>query len=306
MCCTWVVDVSLSISLIVRPPADEAVVEELRNVVQVLRAGGHRVSPRMTFGTFDAVRFARAAARRHADVVLAAGGDGTVNEVVNGLVQCDWQPRLGVVPIGTANDFANTLGIPESVWDAIDVALRGRASAVDVGEVNGRKFINVSSGGFGADVTGSASQEAKRRLGKLAYLLTGARKLVELKPARACFVGDTGVIHDGEFIFFAVGNARQTGGGQLVTPRAELGDSKLDVVIVPALARLDFLALLPELRAGTHLDSPDVIYVQTRRLEVSAEQPMRVNADGEAVRARRFSYRILERPLSVMQPWVAT
>ncbi|MGH7461210.1 MAG: diacylglycerol/lipid kinase family protein, partial [Longimicrobiales bacterium] len=83
------------------------------------------------------------------------------------------------------------------------------------------------------------------------------------------------------------------------------GDSKLDVMIVPALPRLDFLALLPDLRAGTHLESSDVLYVQTQTLEVQADAPVRVNADGEAMRARTLRYRILERPLSVMLPWDA-
>ena len=294
---------SLKISLIVRPPGNEAVVKELRSAVRVLRAAGHVVTPRMTFEAYDAVRFARAAARRHFDVVLAAGGDGTINEVVNGITRCEWQPRLGVVPIGTANDFAHTLQLPASAEEAVDVALGGRPAAIDVGEVNRRRFINVSTGGFGAEATESAAQESKRKLGKLAYLLTGARKLVDMKPGRARFLAAEGEIYNGEFFFFAVGNARRTGGGQLVTPRAELGDCKLNVVIVPALARLDFLALLPDLRAGTHLESPDVIYVQTQSLQVHAEESVRVNADGEALRGRVFDYRILERPLSVMLPW---
>ncbi|MGH7467287.1 MAG: diacylglycerol/lipid kinase family protein [Longimicrobiales bacterium] len=296
---------SLKISLIVRPPGDEGVVGELREAVKLLRAAGHQVSSRMTFGTFDAVRFARVAARRRCDLVLAAGGDGTINEVVNGMARCGWQPRLGIVPIGTANDFAHTLRLPERIEDAVEVALSGRPAAVDVGEVNGRCFINVSTGGFGADATASASLEAKRKLGKLAYLLTGARKLVELKPNRARFTGDDGEIYKGEFFFYAVGNARSTGGGQRVTPRADIGDGKLDVVIVPALPRLDFLALLPDLRAGTHLESSDVLYVQTRVLDVQSDTPMRINADGEAVRGRAFHYAILERPLSTMLPWDA-
>jgi lipid kinase YegS len=293
----------LRIALVVRPPGNEALVEELRAAVKMLRASGHHVEPRMTFETFDAVRFARVAARRRYDLVLAAGGDGTINEVVNGVVRCDWQPRLGIIPIGTANDFARTLGLPDEPEDAIDVALGGRPAAVDVGEVNRRCFINVSTGGFGAEATESAPLESKRKLGRLAYLLTGARKLVHMESASARFVGDAGEIYGGEFFFFAVGNARRTGGGQLVAPRARLGDSLLDVVIVPALPRLDFLALLPDLRAGTHLDSPDVLYVQTRTLEVHADAPLRVNADGEPMRARSFCYRILERPLSVMMPW---
>ena len=294
---------ALKISLIVRPPGDESVVEELRGLVKSLRAAGHHVSPRMTFEARDAVRFARAAAHRKYDLVLAAGGDGTINEVVNGLARSEWQPRLGVIPIGTANDFARGLQLPESAEDALDVAIFGRPVAIDVAEVNHRCFINVSTGGFGAEATESAPREAKRKLGKLAYIVTGAKKLVDLKPTQARFVGDDGEIYKGKFFFFAVGNARRTGGGTLVTPRADVVDNKLDVVIVPALPRLDFLALLPDLRAGTHLDSEDVLYLQTENLEVEAGTSLRVNADGEAMRGRAFHYRILERPLSVMVPW---
>lgn len=294
---------ALKISLIIRPPGDEAVVAELGRLVRSLRAAGHRVSPRLTFEARDAARFARGAAGRNYDLVLAAGGDGTINEVVNGLARSEWQPRLGVIPIGTANDFANGLHLPLSAEDSLDVAIFGRPVAMDVAEVNRRCFINVSTGGFGAEATESASLESKRKLGKLAYILTGARKLVDLKPSRARFVGDEGEIYDGDFFFFAVGNARRTGGGTLVTPRADVEDYKLDIVIVPAHSRMDFLALLPDLRAGTHLDSDDVLYVQTRQFEVNADQAFRVNADGEAMRGRSFRYRILERPLSVMVPW---
>ncbi|HET9984695.1 MAG TPA: diacylglycerol kinase family protein [Longimicrobiales bacterium] len=286
--------------MIIRPRGADARIEELRQAVQRLRAQGHRVRPRLTFEGGDARRFAENAARAHCDMVLAAGGDGTINEVVNGIVRSRWQPRLGIVPVGTANDFASGLGLPAGVSDAVGVAVRGRPLAVDVARVNRRFFINVSTGGFGAEATAGSAPEQKRRLGAFAYILAGAKQLVGMTPTAARFIVNGEVLHDGGFLVFAVGNARQTGGGTLITPRARYGDGKLDLVVVPALSRLDFLSLLPDLRTGSHLESPDVLYVQASEIMVEARSPITVNADGEPMAGRRFRYGIRRRPLTVM------
>jgi diacylglycerol kinase (ATP) len=171
---------------------------------------------------------------------------------------------------------------------------------VDVARVNRRCFINVSTGGFGADATRGASRMAKRRLGALAYLVHGARRLMDFEPSPARFVVDGEVVHDGPFIFFAVGNARWTGGGTRVTPRADHGDGKLDVVVVTGDSRLDFLTLLPDLRAGTHLESPDVRYLRASVFEVESAARIPVNADGETVAGRSFRYSLDEVRLPVM------
>lgn len=292
----------LKISIIMHPRGEPERVEELRQAVARLREEGHRVTPRLTFEAGDATYFAREAARTRADLVIAAGGDGTVNEVVNGVVRSAWQPRLGILPIGTANDFAAGLGLPTELEEAIRVAVGGRPTTVDVARVNKRFFVNVSTGGFGAEATESTSPETKRLLGPLAYLITGVREFVELHPTRARFEADGELLYTGDFLLFAVGNARQTGGGSLLTPRAEFGDGKLDVLVVPAMPRLEFLALLPDLRAGTHLESPDVIYIQTPALTVHATETLSVNADGEPLRARRFRYSLHSRPITVMVP----
>ncbi|NIR61205.1 MAG: YegS/Rv2252/BmrU family lipid kinase, partial [Gammaproteobacteria bacterium] len=240
------------------PRGEPERIEELRAVVRRLRAEGHEVTPRLTFEAGDAVHFAREAVRARVDLVIAVGGDGTVNEVVNGLGRARWQPRLGIVPIGTANDFAAGLGLPHAVPEAVRVAVAGRAVAVDVARVNRRLFVNVSTGGFGAEATEHTSLETKRLLGPLAYLVTGVREFVELHPTRGRFTVDGRPFYAGEFLLFAVGNARRTGGGSVLTPRAEFGDGKLDLMVVEAMPRLEFLALLPDLRAGTHLESPGV------------------------------------------------
>jgi diacylglycerol kinase (ATP) len=290
------------IALIIRPRAGAAELEELRDHVEALRGRGHEVWPRLTFEEGDAHRLGRSAAEAGAELIVAVGGDGTLNEVVNGILERDWSGRVAVVPHGTANDFAAGLGIPDEAGAALEIALNGAARAVDVARVNGRHFVNVSTGGFGATATEEAPAEAKRLLGPMAYLITGVRLFAELTPVRARFEAADGIWYEGEMMLFAVGNGRQTGGGNLLTPRAELDDGLLDVVVVPGMTRMDFLALLPDLRSGAHLDDPDVRYFQTSHLVVASEAELSVNADGEPVRGYRFEYRVAERQLAFMVP----
>jgi lipid kinase YegS len=292
----------MNITVIIRPPADRERIERLRTAIGGLRGVGHEVHPLVTFEAGDATRFARRAAAAHHDLVIAAGGDGTINEVVNGIARAKWQPRLGLVKFGTANDFATGIGVPSEPEAAVRVAVEGRIDLIDVARVNRRCFVNVSTGGFGAEATEEAAPEVKRRFGPLAYVMSGAKKLVELRPARARFRADGELVHDGDYVFFAVGNARLTGGGTRIAPRAEVSDGKLDVVLVAGVSRIDFLTLLPDLRAGTHIESPDVLYFRAHRFDVEAPEPIAVNADGEPLRARRYRYVVMDRPLQLMVP----
>jgi diacylglycerol kinase (ATP) len=289
-------------TLVVKPPTDAGQLEELRAAVAAVRGRGHAVRVRSTFEVGDARRFAHAAALGGCDVVVAVGGDGTLNEVVNGLAAADARPSLAIVPFGTANDFASSFGIPEDAADALILAAEGDTYEVDVARVNRRCFINVSTGGFGADVTRRAGKSMKRWLGRLAYVFSGARRLVEFETGHGEFRADGRSVFEGDFIFFAVGNGWRTGGGARVTPRADAGDGQLDVVVVRGTSRLDLLALLPELRAGSHLDNPDVSYFRARRIEVEAEDRVSVNADGEAVAGTRFRYDLLPRRIPFVIP----
>jgi len=291
-----------SIVMIVRPGVAEEALAALGAEAERLRAAGSRVELRTTAEPGDGERLARAAADAGAQLIIAAGGDGTLNEVVNGLASASCRPRLAVVPLGTANDFANGLGIPSDVGGALSIALEGRPLDVDLPMVNDRYFINVSTGGFGAEATEQAPAESKRMLGAWAYLVTGAKQFADLRPVTGTIEAEGRVAHRGAFLLFAVGNARQTGGGSLLTPRAELNDGLLDLLVVRAVPRLDFLALLPDLRAGTHLESPDIVYAQTSSIVIRSDEEISVNADGEPMRGTEFRYRIGERPLVVMAP----
>ena len=295
----------MRISLVINSSSPDAV-EALRGVVETLREEGHEVAPRLTFEKGDGRRFAREAAAAGFGLVIAAGGDGTINEVANGLHEhladgASGAPSLGIVPLGTANDLAGALGIPADPREAVLAAVRGRAVPLDVGTVNGECFVNVSTGGVGAEATEEASDEVKRRLGTLAYFLTGVKKLVTLEMPAARFTGG-GLLHDGPFLVFAVGNSVRTGGGNLLTPRADMADGLLDVCIVREVPRTELLGLLPELRAGEHLDHPAVIYRQVRELRVESEEELSVNVDGEPLGGKVLHYSVSPHQLTVSVP----
>ncbi len=290
----------MRIGLIIRPRVGMEGLEVLRQEVEGLRAEGHEVRPRLTFEGGDAPRFARSAADWGAELLIAAGGDGTINGVVNGALEADWRGRLGIIPMGTANDFAVGLDLPQTIPEAMAVAVGGTPREVDVARLNDRYFVNVSTGGFGATATEETASDAKRLLGPWAYLITGVKKFPELRPSRARFVSPEGEVYAGDVMLFAVGNAKRTGGGSMLTPRAEFADGKLDVMIVPGLPRMDFVALLPDLRAGTHVDNPDVLYLQTEWLEVTAEEDLSVNVDGEPVTSHDLHYSLADTRLTLM------
>lgn len=276
---------------------------EVRHLVDWVRGKGVRVSTRVTFEGGDGTTFAREAVRDGVTAVVALGGDGTVNEVVNGLRGSN--VPLGVIPVGTANDFARQWGIPDDVDHAMDIILRHAAVPIDVGEVNGRVFLNVSTGGVGAETTAETSPEAKQKLGPLAYALTGMKKLGALRARRGWFSGP-GFEYRGEWLLFAVGNGRSTGGGTAITPRASITDGLLDVCVVESMPRKDFARLALLVRKGEHLDHPGVRYAQLPALTVESQRAMAVNVDGEPVNSRRLVYTALAGQLLVHLPTGAT
>ncbi len=232
----------LDIELIINT-SDVESIERLRHSVTLLRGRDHQVYPRITFEAGDATRFAHEATMRGADLVICAGGDGTVNEVVNGILPPFGSPlqrglpRLGIIPLGTGNDFAAFNQIPLDPDEAIALAVDGPETLIDIGVLNRRYFANVSSGGLGAQATEETSDSAKRLLGAAAYLVTGAKTFAALDPSRGRFSSRGELVFEGSFLFFAVGNGGRAGGGNWITPRANLSDGLLDLCVIPDMSR---------------------------------------------------------------------
>lgn len=251
---------------------------------------------RVTFERGDAEALAREAAMRGADVVGAVGGDGTLNEVVNGLDGFD--TPLGVVPLGTANDFARQAGIPPDADHAMDVILLRKPVRIDTASLNGRRFLNVSTGGLGAEATAETPSQAKASMGPLAYALSGLRKLADFEPKYAVFRGG-GYVLACEFMMFAVGSALSTGGGTMVTPHASTTDGLIDLCVVERMNRREFTRTVMRLRRGEHVGEKGVHYVRLHELTIEGTKPISVNVDGEFSNATRLDYRARPKDLWV-------
>ena len=270
--------------------------EDVRHLVNWVREKGHFVETHATFESGAAAAFASDAARRGVDVVVAGGGDGTLNEVVNGLDGYD--VPLGIIPLGTANDFARQVGIPPDADHAMDVILQRKPRRIDTASLNGRRFLNASTGGIGAEATADTPADVKESLGPVAYAISGVRKFAEFNARTASFLGD-GFSYSGEFLMFAVGLTRSTGGGTMVTPIASNTDGLLDLCIVENMSRGDFARRMLQVRKGEHIGELGVHYVQLKSVTIEATDAIPVNVDGEISDAKRLTYRARPRDLWV-------
>ncbi len=274
--------------------------DAIRAAVARQRGAGHRIEVRVTWEMGDARRFASEAGER--DLVVAAGGDGTLNEVLHGLMDLSEaaRPILGIVPLGTANDFATGCGIPRDSAKALALCIRGEPVPIDVGKANEHWFINAASSGFGAQITATTSPELKRLLGPAAYTVMGAILAINLHHYQGKLsLPDREITGSGPVAI--VGNGRQTGGGIQVAPRACIDDGLLDVLIVRQISPTALLAAARELQQLPP-DGQYISYWQTPWLEVHPEEAIPVNLDGEPLRFSTVRYEAVPKAVQLIVP----
>lgn len=283
--------------LILNPSSGtESALLHLATINEALRAKYGAMEIVLTLGGGDCESAARLAVEDGCGALFVAGGDGTLNEALNGVAAVGALDRVtvGVIPLGTGNDFARALGIPESLDEALHVLMEGREIRSDLGEVNGRVFANVSGGGYIADVSEAVTPQMKTVAGRLAYLVGGAQVLLDFEPVRVTAVAAPGGQRFGTAMYaFAVCNSRLIGGGRLIAPHAAIDDGLLDVCVIDAMSTLEFVALLRRVAQGSHVDDRRVRYLQVARLSLEFSRPTRVNTDGELLDAVACEYRVL-------------
>jgi YegS/Rv2252/BmrU family lipid kinase len=241
-------------------------------------------------------RALRAAEAGEVPVVLS--GDGLLGAVGGALAGSD--APLGIVPGGRGNDLARVLGIPDDPEGAAAVLAAGHTRRIDVGEANGKRFLGIASVGFDSECNRLAN-EVKWLRGSLAYVYSTVRTLLGWRSARFTLrAGAESERFSGYFV--SVANNKSYGGGMLIAPGAELDDGEFDVVTIRDHSRLRFLANLPKVFKGTHVEEDEVRVFRTQRLELSASRPFPVYADGEHLTELPVSLRVLPRALNVIVP----
>jgi lipid kinase YegS len=274
--------------------------ESVRTAVARQRAAGHHIEVRVTWEDGDARRFVSEG--DNVDLIIAAGGDGTLNEVVHGLMDIPEgaRPILGIVPLGTANDFATGCGIPRDPAKALTLCMKGDAAAIDVGKANDHWFINAASSGFGAEITATTSPELKRLLGPAAYTVMAAILATNIRGYQGRLIlPDREITGSGPVAI--VGNGRLTGGGIEVAPRAFVDDGLLDVLFVRQISPTALLAAARELQQLPH-DGEYISYWQTPWLEVRPEEAIPVNLDGEPLHFSTVRYEVMPKAIQLIVP----
>lgn len=275
-----------------------------REDVLTIRDAGLPVDVRVTWEAGDAARYAEEAVLGPYDIVVAAGGDGMLNEVVNGVLAAAPDPKIAVaiLPMGTANDFARSLGLGDyKPLESLRLAATGPIGLIDVGRLNGRYFLNVASGGFPAEVTSNTPKELKQVLGGAAYSLMGLLTALKFRPYEAKLT--IGAEHLEEtLLMLAVGNGRQSGGGYQVTPRAWLDDGLLDLVCVRDADLTKWRAVYQEMANPDWHENEYVDYRQLKSFQFETNEPFQMNLDGEPLVETRFEFEIAERRLPFVLP----
>lgn len=270
--------------------------DELRDAVRHWRERGVQLEVRVTWEEGDAERYVAEAIDHGVDVIVAAGGDGTLSAVAETLAHrdesADALPSLALVPMGTANDFATSANIPTEPEAALALIGQATAHAIDLLRVDadGTPWwcANLASGGFGTQVTVETDAGLKKMLGGLAYVITGIAKLGRIEPITARLHGPD-FAWEGGFIALGIGNGRQAGGGQQLCPQALIDDGLLDVTVVPELEG-EVASTLGQMLTGGKEAALERVATRVRLpwLQLESAQPLTLNLDGEPVQARRF------------------
>jgi YegS/Rv2252/BmrU family lipid kinase len=237
--------------------------------------------------------------RERVELVIVGGGDGTLNAAIEGLI--DTQLPLGILPMGTANDLARTLGIPTSLPEACQVIASGQVRAIDLGWVNGKHFFNVASLGLSVQITERLTKEVKRRWGILAYAFTAVQVIWEARPFRAEIRANNQSFQV-KTIQIAVGNGRYYGGGMTVAEDATIDDRRLDLYSLETQHWWQIIALLPAMRQGNHASLPNVRTLHSQEIEVYTRKSRPINTDGEITAYTPAKFRVIPKALAVITP----
>ncbi|HJT79980.1 MAG TPA: diacylglycerol kinase family protein [Chthoniobacterales bacterium] len=259
----------------------------------------------VTHGAGDASVFARQAIANGCDYIIAAGGDGTLNEVINGVAEAAPDIRVGLLPLGTGNDFARSLNLPPTVGENIAILSVANTRRIDLVRVRSdqvRYFVNVSAGGFSGLVDEKLTPEMKRTWGPLAYVRSAAAALPEMHAYRTDVHLAEGEDLGLDLYNVIVANGRFVAGGLPVAPEADPGDGLLDVIFIPKRSTAEMVMLAAQIVLGNHLRSESILFRRTSRLSVRSQPGMWFNADGELVGNEPATFEIIPGALQFVVP----
>lgn len=288
--------------LIYNPTAGrETFRRHIGEVLEKFEQAGYETSCHATTAEGDATVAAKHAVERGFDIVVAVGGDGTLNEVVAGVSPFEKRPPIGLIPMGTTNDFSRALRIPRDIDEAVDIILRGESIPVDVGVMNDRHFINIAGGGRVTELTYDVPSRLKAMLGQLAYYLKGIEMLPSLNSTHVRIEYD-GEVFDGEAMLFLVGLTNSVGGFEKIAPESCMNDGKFTLLILKKCNIAEFIRIITLALRGEHLEDPLVISAKAENIKVTSTEKVLLNLDGEYGGVLPATFENLYRHINMFAP----
>lgn len=247
-----------------------------------------------TTGPADARRLARKAAEEGYRIVVAAGGDGTINEVVNGIAGTG--AALGILPVGTMNVFASELGIPGNLEEAWEIIEAGYTRSIDLAMANDHYFVQLGGVGFDARVVEQTTSEFKKNFGPLSYVFNAAQVAAQKPPKLV--IESEGRVREGSFVL--IGNGRYYGMPVKVFKNARLDDGLLDVIVAKNQTHLDLIRYFTGVITGTHTQFDDLDYFQTQEVKVTSQDDVPIEVDGELAGKLPATFKLAPEKLPVV------
>jgi len=295
--------------LIVNPVAGaKRTAKKWPQIMRLLKSIGLHFEHDLTEAPGHATELAKSAAEKGYELVVSVGGDGTINEIVNGLYAAGniADVMLGIIGTGTGGDYIRTIGIPRAYQEACQCFINPGKLTVDVGVVEyvrdcravKRLFVNFAGLGFDAEIVKATTQKFKALNGTASYLMGLLTTLLFYKNKKVSLIVD-GKAVEGKVCTVLISNGKYGGGGMLAAPDADLTDGLLDVLIIGDLSKPDLLWSLPRVYKGTHLTHPKVTMRRAREIEILSTAPLSLQADGELLGELPARFYILPAALNI-------
>lgn len=271
------------VKFIINPSSGRQVMErKIDQLIKLLLNDGYIVGKYFTGQKYDAMVEAKKTCSSDFDMIIACGGDGTVNEVVKGIMISERKLPLAIMASGTVNDFANYLDIPKNLNDFYKMIKDENIKEIDIGKVNDNYFANVAAGGLLTNVAYTVAPEIKAVLGRLAYYLEGIKELAKqnLEPIKMKISSEEYQSEE-EILLFLVSNSSSIGGFTKLAPEADVVDGLLDVVMIKKSEITDLANIFINVLTGDHINHPNVIYFKTRSIVIESDSKVPIDIDGE-------------------------
>jgi diacylglycerol kinase (ATP) len=271
------------IKFIINPSSGRQLMDrKIDSLIKKLLNDGYVVGKYYTKGKNDATNETMRTCKSGFDLIVVCGGDGTVNEVVKGLMLSEKKIPFTIIASGTVNDFAKYLKLPKSISGIYELIKRKKVISIDVGRIADNYFVNVAAGGLLTSVAHTAQPEMKAILGRTAYYLEGLRELMidRLEPIKVEIKTPEFVLEE-DILLFLISNSSSIGGFKKLAPTAEIVDGLLDVVIIKKAEMGELANIFLSVFTGEHVNHPKVIYFKAESIEINSDNNVTIDIDGE-------------------------